>query len=62
MINLEVNEYCHNCPEFQPLVDKEYYESGYGDEFTNTTVTCKYAQRCEAIAEYFKKHAKHEKN
>ena len=62
MINLEVNEYCHNCPEFKPLVDKEYYESGYGDEFTNTTVMCKYAQRCEAIAEYFKKHAKHEKN
>lgn len=55
MIKLEVKEYCHNCPEFKPSVDKECYELGYGDEFYHTTITCKYAKRCEAIAKYFRK-------
>lgn len=55
MIKLEVKEYCHNCPEFTPSVDKECYGSGYGDEFYHTTITCKYAKRCEAIAKYFRK-------
>lgn len=55
MIKLEVKEYCHNCPEFNPSADIECYESGYGDEYYYTTITCEYAKRCETIAEYFRK-------
>lgn len=55
MIKLKVEEYCHNCSDFKPLVDKECYESGYGSCYKDTTITCKYAERCEVIAEYFKK-------
>ena len=60
MITLKVEEYCHNCPEFEPDVDKnevEYFESDPTSfmrqekrtVMCDTTVTCQHRNRCAAI-------------
>lgn len=58
MIELKVEEYCHNCPEFEADVDVDDF--GYKTYngyilHTNTTVKCEHAKRCQAIFEYFMK-------
>ena len=58
MITLKVEEYCHNCPEFEPDVDKDKEEmieynmmsrSEVREVFCTTTVTCQHHHRCAAI-------------
>lgn len=60
MIVLKVEEYCHNCPEFEPDVDKdkeEMYEynlmarSESRQVSCTTTVTCQHRHRCAVIYE-----------
>lgn len=62
MITLKVEDYCHNCPEFEPDVDKnttEYFESDSMSfmrrekrtVMCETTVTCEHRLRCAAIYE-----------
>lgn len=58
MIRLEVEEYCENCPEFTPEVEKptvlyancEVYEV-YGD----TIIRCECRNRCRRIFDHIKK-------
>lgn len=62
MITLKVDEYCHNCPEFEPSVDRTTMCS---DDFfgnpsmvlTETVVTCEHKQRCQSIHAYIVKGA-----
>lgn len=61
MIRLEVEEYCSQCPEFTPDVDKNEETLQYQDfklminetiRRCNTIVRCKHATRCAEIKLY----------
>lgn len=52
MINLIVENYCHNCPGFEPDVKKYEYESGSGDEINTTDIYCKHKVRCTFMVMY----------
>lgn len=57
MITLDVKEYCHNCPGFEPSVTRnEMFDSGHGA--VETVVRCKYRGRCESMVRYLKKESK----
>lgn len=47
-----VDEYCHNCPEFEVTVETISSGDFYGDMDADHAVKCKYAERCERIKEY----------
>lgn len=60
MIKLIVEKYCHNCPEFEPDVDKkvasseeiDFTEVMYGRKiryFCETVIKCEHHARCQAI-------------
>lgn len=61
MIRLEVEEYCSQCPEFMPDVDK-HEETMWCQDFRSmeekavrrcdTIVRCKHATRCAGIKLY----------
>ena len=48
MIELKVDEYCHNCPEFEAQVDK-VYRTYKAEPEVHTTVTCEHRSKCECI-------------
>lgn len=55
MIELQVKDYCQNCPDFEPTVDKKL---SYADDeviYSLMTVCCKNALRCERMHKYIKK-------
>lgn len=62
MIELKVEAYCQNCPDFEGEVHKEKF---YSDDFKNfdrepiifseTVVTCAKANRCAGLVRYLKK-------
>lgn len=58
MIKLFVEDYCHNCPDFDPYVSKTELECDMGRYCTNTDITCKHAERCEEIKKYLEKEIK----
>ena len=58
MIKLDVDEYCHSCAEFEPvvterpkLIEVSFEHFRFCD---NTIVECKCRNRCEAIYNYLK--------
>lgn len=54
MISLHVRDYCQNCPDFQPDVEKNTLEGYYDYECitrTNTTIFCAYRKRCALMYE-----------
>lgn len=57
MINLEVQKYCENCPEFEADVDKTSYISSsmqsIHESFCNTVITCKHRERCACLIKLF---------
>lgn len=53
MIELHVEDYCHNCPEFGADVQKNTLYAGY-EEYCQTDIYCKHRSRCEHIYEYLK--------
>jgi hypothetical protein len=54
MIELIVEEYCQECPEFSPDIDKDIARAwNNGKMIFNTTVFCKYAYRCKQMEKYF---------
>ena len=68
MIDLEVESYCSQCPEFEADVKKEsFVAEDYEDMYiiertiTNTSVTCKHRTRCLGMVEYLKGEIKREK-
>ena len=51
MIRLDVEDYCQNCPEFDPCLANEYIISSFDgnhDEL-NRDVTCGHRRRCEEM-------------
>ena len=70
MIKLVVDEYCHECPEFEPDVNKDKEELVEFDfmarvekrtMFCNTTVTCQHRDRCAAIYKHAAEQVKEKK-
>ena len=58
MIKLKVAEYCSECPDFEPSVDKKVNTAYVYDlccdkdkviSSCNTIVSCEHADRCECI-------------
>lgn len=52
MIRLSVENYCENCPEFEPHVHKDKYEL-YSvtnpESVVHTLITCEHQDRCNQI-------------
>jgi hypothetical protein len=59
MIELKVDEWCQNCPDFEAKVEKEFLYNDYPsdwDEFgearmANTTISCENRVKCARIRE-----------
>lgn len=51
MITLNVKNYCHNCPEFEPYADKNTLYSG-DEKMHMTEIRCIHSERCKIIAEF----------
>ena len=63
MIELIVENYCQECPEFSPDINQTITRSW--DDKTmvlSTTVFCKYAYRCREMEKHFKKDKAEENN
>ena len=52
MIDLQVEDYCQNCPDFKVELETLSHINGFGEEIFYHTVRCKHAMRCECIKEY----------
>lgn len=57
MISLHIKDYCHNCPEFDPDVEKdtiysENYLMGKRTTHTQTDIYCKHRDRCASMVEF----------
>lgn len=72
MITLKVEDYCHDCPDFEPDVEKNSETLHRNDPFTGpfytetitfhtTTIHCKHRYRCESVKEYMRKQLEEEK-
>ena len=70
MIDLKVESYCSQCPEFEADVKKESFVTDDLDDIynyivertiTNTSVTCKHRTRCLGMVEFLKEEIKREK-
>lgn len=57
MIKLNIEDYCQNCPDFEPKKEVMTYFSGDKVIERHTTVYCKYKDRCASIARYLKEAA-----
>lgn len=54
MIRLDVQDYCHSCPEFEASVEKtELFGNGKLVNM-NTTISCKHQFKCDRIKQYLK--------
>lgn len=61
MIKLDVEPYCHECPDFEPVKEgpeTTVFRSEPNDgmskiiEMNDTVVRCKYQSRCRTISDY----------
>ncbi len=57
MIRLVVEDYCQNCPDFEPEVNSNEFEI-YGEKHAEHVVTCIRRQRCKKIYERALSHFK----
>lgn len=63
MIQLNVEEYCHQCLDYVPDVipaERKFAEDSDDIIQTDTIVQCKFRRRCEAIKNYLIRQAKEE--
>lgn len=65
MIKLSVADYCHNCPNFEPEVDKAEYSTFELDFLEDrvhveTVVMCMHRDRCTCQMDYLKKQKRKE--
>lgn len=54
MIRLIVEDYCQDCPDFEPVAEKTNLYSGQDVCMVNTEVYCKYKDRCASVAKWMK--------
>lgn len=53
MIELKVEEYCHDCPEFEANCNKDAFVFTDGRvHHCNTIITCEHAGRCAAMIKH----------
>ena len=64
MIHLDIQEYCHQCPHFEPKKDATYLQDGRGRTTAiDNKVYCYHSVRCDSIVRYLKgKLAEEKKN
>lgn len=65
MIRLDVEQYCHECPDFEPDVQRPEKDILYGSDpsgrslqlvsMSDTIIRCKYRDRCRALSRYLEK-------
>lgn len=55
MIHLEVEEYCHECPDFEAYSKNEFVYSFDRRIVTDITVRCMNHKRCEVIFRHLEK-------
>ena len=57
MIRVEVEDYCSECLDFQPDVEKPQKIYAYMDEITvtDTIIRCENRKRCEHIRRYLER-------
>lgn len=65
MIKLYVQNYCHDCPEFEPDVKKdtiysENYLMGKRTPRTQTAIYCKHRDRCASMIEFLEERKKND--
>lgn len=65
MIRLYVQNYCHDCPEFEPDVEKdtiysENYLMGKRTTHTQTDIYCKHRDRCASMVEFLEERKKND--
>ena len=51
MIRLLVDDYCHDCPDFEARVNKINDDDGH---ICSTNIYCEHEERCEAIYKHIK--------
>ena len=64
MIKLDVAEYCHDCPDFEPKIDKNVIHDCNGEHrriIGNMYVVCKHYRRCHRFMTYLKSRLTKEK-
>lgn len=59
-IELVIDPYCENCPEFEAKVERETWETfetfdGHRSRRTKTFVTCVHRDRCRCVKEYIER-------
>lgn len=54
MIDLQVAEYCQECTEFVPSVEKIPLYNGYNEK-CSTHICCMHSDKCRRIVEYLQK-------
>lgn len=62
MIRLQVEEYCHNCKEFEPVAHKSILHANFSDIMVETIVRCKNCDKCKAQYDYLKTQEKTNEN
>lgn len=57
MIELRVQDYCHNCDRFEAVVDRETLYISSGKRIIKTTIMCNSKNRCIHLMKYLKEQA-----
>ena len=52
MFELNVEEYCADCPHFEVVCESFEYETFDSSVRSEHMITCKHKEKCEAIKEY----------
>jgi hypothetical protein len=58
MIELKVEDYCADCPDFKPEVDKSLWRNDYSlvpTEKAVTAIYCVHRNKCKCLYDYIKK-------
>lgn len=53
-IKIEVEDYCHECPEFEADVDTTTLYAGGGAVTVSHAIRCEKRERCSAIERYLR--------
>lgn len=56
MIELQVEDYCHDCDGFNPVVDKRFYE--FLDCIESQAVVCSSKRHCAQLMRYLERQYK----
>ena len=56
MIELDVEEYCHRCSDFNPVLTRLYA----GGKIHTTYIQCENKERCSNIKRFLEKENRHE--